>query len=147
MCIRDRSAAASLDEIGDAAAAAAARRGDDTAGAGGGTGHVTSLAVLHSYRRNGVALGLMDALHNQMSLCHGAGRAQLHVRCSNEAALRLYASTLRYKVAERISRYYHDDEDAFLMALDLDQLVEPIAPGIDDMVPRGADVLPRGAAA
>ena len=81
---------------------------------------MTSLAVLHSYRRNGVALGLMDALHNQMSLCHGAGRAQLHVRCSNEAALRLYASTLRYKVAERISRYYHDGEDAFLMALDLD---------------------------
>ena len=132
---------------------------------------MTSLAVLHSYRRNGVALGLMDALHNQMSLCHGAGRAQLHVRCSNEAALRLYASTLRYKVAERISRYYHDGEDAFLMALDLDQLdptavdaagddgvftdtrtvvdgllVAPPAPEpVDGLM--NADVVPRGAAA
>ncbi|CAN0103291.1 unnamed protein product, partial [Phaeothamnion confervicola] len=89
-------------------------------------GHVTSLAVLPPYRRLGVGRKLMEGLHEQMRTSHGAGTSRLHVRVSNEGALRLYRDVLRYSVVSVIKHYYADSEDAYLMQSDLRQLPSPL---------------------
>ena len=48
--------------------------------------------------------------------------ARLHVRCSNAAALQLYAG-LGYDVVDVVQGYYHDGEAAYLMSADLAKLV------------------------
>jgi len=73
-------------------------------------GHVTSLAVMPAYRRQGLAAALMDQLHHQLN----TDRVGLHVRPSNQAATRLY-ERLGYRVHERIPSYYHDGEDGYYM--------------------------------
>jgi len=83
------------------------------------TGHVSSLAVLHDYRRHGIAKNLMDILHVQMKKHYSALSSTLHVRCQNKAAQRLYLDTLGYNVVEVVHQYYQDGADAFFMRLDL----------------------------
>mmetsp|Transcript_26828 Transcript_26828/g.104161 ORF Transcript_26828/g.104161 Transcript_26828/m.104161 type:complete len:144 (-) Transcript_26828:481-912(-) len=61
-------------------------------------GHITSLAVLRSYRRMGIARKLMEAAHRAMQETFQAKYASLHVRKSNAAAKHLYVDTLGYKV-------------------------------------------------
>ena len=56
------------------------------------TGHVTSLAVLHDFRRRGVAASLMNQLHSHLEHSHGVSQVGLHVRQGNEAATKLYES-------------------------------------------------------
>ncbi|EEC46524.1 n-acetyl transferase [Phaeodactylum tricornutum CCAP 1055/1] len=77
-------------------------------------GHVTSLAVLPSHRRQGLAQTLMEQLHYHLISCYGVDSVGLHVRVSNEAAGKLY-SQHGYEEAEQISSYYQDGEDAFFM--------------------------------
>ena len=76
-------------------------------------GHVSSLAVLPDYRRQGLAQLLLDQFHHHLipQQCSFAG---LHVRKSNTAAVQLYES-LGYEPFSTIAAYYEDGEDAYYM--------------------------------
>lgn len=54
-----------------------------------------------------------------MAESHRAHFVSLHVRVSNNAALRLYRDTLGFQVENIESRYYADGEDAYAMNMDL----------------------------
>ena len=83
-------------------------------------GHVTSLAVLDGFRRQGLARELMNQLHYHLETCYGVDSVGLHVRQSNTPAERLY-KRFGYEAAERIPGYYQDGEDAFFMKKRLQQ--------------------------
>jgi ribosomal protein S18 acetylase RimI-like enzyme len=72
-------------------------------------GHVTSLAVRSHARRLGIASSLLRQLHYHLRECHGADSVGLHVRVSNEAAVRLYCAE-GYDVADIMPLYYGDGE-------------------------------------
>jgi ribosomal protein S18 acetylase RimI-like enzyme len=81
-------------------------------------GHVTSLAVLEEYRRQGLAAALMEQLHYHLETRHGCTEVGLHVRTSNRAAARLYQRD-GYEVESVIPHYYQDGEDAYFMRKNL----------------------------
>ena len=70
---------------------------------------MTSLAVCSHARRLGIASSLLRQLHYHLHECHDAGSVGLHVRISNEAAVRLYC-TEGYGVADIMPLYYGDGE-------------------------------------
>ena len=76
-------------------------------------GHITSLAVLRSHRRMGLATKLMEASQRDMYECYNAEYCSLHVRKSNKAAFHLYSVTLKYAVHEVEKKYYADGENAY----------------------------------
>ena len=78
-------------------------------------GHITSVAVLRSHRKMGIATKLMRVAHAAMETTFGAKYVSLHVRVGNRAALTLYRDTLGYKVHETEAKYYADQEDAYDM--------------------------------
>jgi hypothetical protein len=61
-------------------------------------GHVTSISVLRTYRRLGLANKLMLLSQTAMRDVFGAKYVSLHVRVSNRAALGLYTETLGFTV-------------------------------------------------
>ncbi|GMH30633.1 hypothetical protein Nepgr_032476 [Nepenthes gracilis] len=65
-------------------------------------GHITSLAVLRTHRKLGLATKLMTAAQNAMEQ-------------SNRAAFKLYTETLGYKIHDVEAKYYADGEDAYDM--------------------------------
>jgi N-alpha-acetyltransferase 10/11 len=60
-------------------------------------GHITSLSVMRSYRRLGIAQKLMQHAQKAMQDNFGSSYVSLHVRKSNRAALSLYRDNLSYK--------------------------------------------------
>mmetsp|Transcript_124339 Transcript_124339/g.215524 ORF Transcript_124339/g.215524 Transcript_124339/m.215524 type:complete len:220 (-) Transcript_124339:12-671(-) len=78
-------------------------------------GHITSLAVLRSHRKLGIATRLMRASQVDMEHIFGAEYVSLHVRVSNEAATHLYQTTLGFRVNDIETKYYADNEDAYDM--------------------------------
>ncbi|XP_042515422.1 N-terminal acetyltransferase A complex catalytic subunit NAA10 [Macadamia integrifolia] len=78
-------------------------------------GHITSLAVLRTHRKLGLATKLMTAAQNAMEQVFGAEYVSLHVRRSNRAAFNLYTETLGYKIHDVEAKYYADGEDAYDM--------------------------------
>lgn len=60
-------------------------------------GHITSLAVMRSHRRLGLAEQLMSLSQSSMREVFKAAYVSLHVRVSNKAALHLYQETLKFK--------------------------------------------------
>ncbi|KAI3653438.1 hypothetical protein MP228_001385 [Amoeboaphelidium protococcarum] len=78
-------------------------------------GHITSLAVMRTYRRLGLAEKLMTQSQKAMKECFGAHYVSLHVRKSNRAALSLYRDTLKFSVNDVEKKYYADGEDAYMM--------------------------------
>ncbi|KAJ5893881.1 N-terminal acetyltransferase A complex catalytic subunit ard1 [Penicillium taxi] len=82
-------------------------------------GHITSLSVMRTHRRLGIAERLMRMSQRAMAESHRANYVSLHVRVSNIAALRLYRDTLAFEVEKIESKYYADGEDAYAMKLDL----------------------------
>lgn len=84
-------------------------------------GHITSLAVLRTHRKCGIATMLMRQAHARMSECFGATYCSLHVRYTNMAAYHLYSQTLGYTVKDVEKGYYADGEDAYYMKCDFDQ--------------------------
>ncbi|EIW82348.1 acyl-CoA N-acyltransferase [Coniophora puteana RWD-64-598 SS2] len=84
-------------------------------------GHVTSISVLRSYRRLGLAKKLMIQSQEAMTRIYRAKFVSLHVRKSNRAALSLYRDTLGFTVKKVESKYYADGEDAYAMELSLSQ--------------------------
>lgn len=75
-------------------------------------GHVSSLAVLPEFRRQGLASQLLDAFHERVE--RKCQSASLHCRTSNDAAVRLYEAS-GYGVSYTIPNYYEDGEDAYFM--------------------------------
>merc|ERR1712086_96964 len=84
-------------------------------------GHITSLAVLRSHRKLGLATKLMRAAQASMVEAFEAKHVSLHVRKSNMAAYHLYSQTLGYEVKDIAKAYYADSEDAYEMELDFDK--------------------------
>ncbi|PKY00869.1 putative N-acetyltransferase complex ARD1 subunit [Aspergillus campestris IBT 28561] len=82
-------------------------------------GHITSLSVMRTHRRLGIAERLMRMAQRAMSESHRASYVSLHVRVSNTAALRLYRDTLGFQVEDVENKYYADGEDAYAMRMDL----------------------------
>eukprot|EP01006_Ploeotia_vitrea_P016829 TRINITY_DN47744_c0_g1_i1.p1 TRINITY_DN47744_c0_g1~~TRINITY_DN47744_c0_g1_i1.p1 ORF type:complete len:226 (+),score=30.39 TRINITY_DN47744_c0_g1_i1:25-678(+) len=78
-------------------------------------GHITSVAVLRSHRKLGIATRLMKSTQVDMKDMFGAEYVSLHVRKSNAAAIHLYQETLGFRVHDIESRYYADSEDAYDM--------------------------------
>jgi ribosomal protein S18 acetylase RimI-like enzyme len=78
-------------------------------------GHVTSVAVNDDFRGFGVGKALMTALHNHLDTEHNVVGVALHVRVSNTTAIKLYADSFQYEVAEVCKAYYEDGEDAYVM--------------------------------
>lgn len=78
-------------------------------------GHITSLSVLRTHRKCGLATKLMTASHNRMTESFDAHHVALHVRKSNRAAFHLYSQTLDYEIRDVERGYYADGEDAYDM--------------------------------
>ncbi|QIW98139.1 hypothetical protein AMS68_003657 [Peltaster fructicola] len=85
-------------------------------------GHITSLSVMRTHRRLGLAEKLMRQSQRAMFEVFGAVYVSLHVRVSNVAALALYRDTLGFKVGGVEASYYADGEDAYSMRMDLEYL-------------------------
>ena len=126
-------------------------------------GHITSLSVMRTHRRLGIAEKLMrqsrrfcfsTPLTRQvltrrtttelaMVETFGAQYVSLHVRVSNKAALHLYRDTLGFNTEKTESKYYADGEDAFSMKLDLsfirDQIREEAEEGQEKKGESGED--------
>ncbi|KAF8469139.1 N-terminal acetyltransferase A complex catalytic subunit ard1 [Kalaharituber pfeilii] len=82
-------------------------------------GHITSLSVMRTHRRLGLAEKLMKQSQKAMVECFGAKYVSLHVRVSNQAALHLYQNTLQFENEKIEPKYYADGEDAYSMRKDL----------------------------
>merc|ERR1712072_1439991 len=78
-------------------------------------GHITSLAVLRSHRKLGIASKLMRASMAVMEETFNAEYVSLHVRYTNRAAFALYSSTLGFEIHDIEKGYYADKEDAYDM--------------------------------
>eukprot|EP00930_Biecheleria_cincta_P071220 TRINITY_DN58732_c0_g1_i1.p1 TRINITY_DN58732_c0_g1~~TRINITY_DN58732_c0_g1_i1.p1 ORF type:complete len:221 (-),score=65.00 TRINITY_DN58732_c0_g1_i1:146-808(-) len=78
-------------------------------------GHITSLAVMRSYRRLGIATNLMRASIATMEECFNSEFVSLHVRYTNRAAFSLYSNTLGFEIQDIEKGYYADKEDAYDM--------------------------------
>lgn len=78
-------------------------------------GHITSLAVLRSHRKLGVATRVMKGALEEMDTQYKAHYCSLHVRRTNEAALHLYQESLGFRCVEIDAEYYMDNEDAYHM--------------------------------
>ena len=78
-------------------------------------GHITSLAVLRSHRKQGLAAKLMNAAQEAMEESFNAEYVSLHVRKSNRAAFTLYTQSLKYEINDIEAKYYADSEDAYDM--------------------------------
>lgn len=78
-------------------------------------GHITSLAVLRTYRKCGIATKMMKQAHLRQKECFDSHHCSLHVRYTNRAAFHLYSLTLGYEVSMVEKGYYADGEDAYSM--------------------------------
>lgn len=75
--------------------------------------HITSIAVDSNYRRAGIGKRLLiNALVSAKKMYLLS--CSLHVRVSNEAAIKLYES-LNFNKIRIKEKYYEDGEDAYLM--------------------------------
>lgn len=95
-------------------------------------GHITSLSVMRTHRRLGLAEKLMRQSQRAMAEIYGGHYVSLHVRVSNVAALHLYRDTLGFIVDKTEAKYYADGEDAFSMRMDLSDLKPIDAEGEDE---------------
>merc|ERR1712228_320022 len=75
-------------------------------------GHITSLAVLRTHRKLGLATKLMIASEKQMMDVYDADYVSLHVRETNHAAYHLYSVSLKFQRYDTEKGYYADGEDA-----------------------------------
>jgi len=78
-----------------------------------GAAHLTTIGVAPEHRRRGLARRLLDSLEERLKE-KDVGTVMLEVRVSNIAAQNLYRAA-DYYVVQRISNYYNNGEDCFLM--------------------------------
>ena len=84
-------------------------------------GHITSISVLRSHRKLGIATKLMRASQFAMRTIYDAEYCSLHVRVGNRAAIALYKDTLGFEVLKVEDKYYADGEDAYDMRVYLNK--------------------------
>ncbi|KAJ1641871.1 N-terminal acetyltransferase A complex catalytic subunit ard1 [Coemansia asiatica] len=99
-----------------------AKMNDDSGAESPLDGHITSLSVMRSYRRLGLAERLMNQAQRAMVELYGSKCVSLHVRVSNKAAFSLYKNTLKFDVDHTEKKYYADGEDAYAMKKNLEGL-------------------------
>ncbi|CAI6337958.1 unnamed protein product [Periconia digitata] len=87
-------------------------------------GHITSLSVMRTHRRLGLAEKLMRQSQRAMHETFSAHYVSLHVRVSNTAALHLYRDTLGFTVDKIEEKYYADGENAYSMRMEMSALRE-----------------------
>jgi len=78
-------------------------------------GHITSLAVMRTYRKTGLATKLMNLSQRSMVEIYNVSYVSLHVRETNFAAYHLYKDTLNFEQHGIELKYYADGENAFDM--------------------------------
>ncbi len=82
-----------------------------------GTGHITTIGIAPEHRRRGLAKKLL--LHAEEALnLRGISIVRLEVRAGNIAAQNLYRRH-NYSIVQRLSHYYNNGEDGFLMVKSL----------------------------
>ncbi|TNV72803.1 hypothetical protein FGO68_gene15891 [Halteria grandinella] len=84
-------------------------------------GHITSISVLRSHRKLGIATKLMRASQFAMKTIYDAEYCSLHVRRGNRAAISLYKDVLGFQVMKIDDKYYADGEDALDMRVYLQE--------------------------
>lgn len=90
--------------------------------------HITSLSVLRTHRKLGIATKLMRAAHDQMIKVLKCHSCSLRVRVTNRAAISLYTNVLGYQIQGVEDKYYADGEDAYDMSIEFNQpFVMPIS--------------------
>jgi len=77
-------------------------------------GHIFSIAVSDKFRGRGIGSNLMEAVETQLTSVHNVHFITLHVRESNVVGIRLYTSTMGYKI-KKTMKYYPDGENALYM--------------------------------
>ena len=87
-------------------------------------GHITSISVLRSHRKLGIATKLMKASEYAMMTVFDAEYVSLHVRVTNRAAIALYKDVLGFEIVSVDEKYYADGEDAYDMKLYFKKLKE-----------------------
>lgn len=78
-------------------------------------GHITSISILRTYRRLGIATKLMKQTLHMMKEYYNANFCSLHVRASNQPAFNMYNKVLGFEVVGLELGYYADGEDAYNM--------------------------------
>jgi ribosomal-protein-alanine N-acetyltransferase len=82
-----------------------------------GAGHITTLGVAPEHRRRGLAQKLL-ARAEEALIKRNINLVRLEVRVSNTAAQKLYKD-LGYAAVQRLSHYYINGDDGFLMVKSL----------------------------
>ncbi len=78
-----------------------------------GAGHITTICVAPEHRRRGVAKLLLE--HTEGALAaRSISTVMLEVRVSNHSARELYIQS-GYTVMQRVTKYYNNGEDGYLM--------------------------------
>src|SRR5262249_17777727 len=88
-----------------------------------GTGHVIALGVDPDHRRRGFARWLMECVEDGFR-ARGVTTLRLEVRSGNIAAQRLYMK-LGYLIVERMTKYYSNGDDGFLMVKSIGDVSPP----------------------
>jgi len=83
----------------------------------GSSGHVITVDILPEYRRCGLGTALMERAHERLRHME-ARRVRLEASVENPSAIAFYQK-LGYQIVGRISRYYLDSIDAWVMSKDL----------------------------
>ncbi|MCQ2819832.1 MAG: GNAT family N-acetyltransferase [archaeon] len=78
-------------------------------------GHITSISVLRTYRRLGLASKLMKKAIEMQQEYFDADYITLNVRVSNRPAFHLYHDVLGFDIINLEKSYYADGEDAYKM--------------------------------
>jgi ribosomal-protein-alanine N-acetyltransferase len=78
-----------------------------------GTGHITTIGTAPEHRRRGLALILLQYAEEALKK-RGVSVVMLEVRVSNVAAQNLYRGE-NYSIVQRLTKYYNNGEDGFLM--------------------------------
>jgi len=84
-------------------------------------GHIISIGVLPEARRIGIGYNMLLRALRALKYHYKATEVYLEVRVSNTPAINLYKK-LEFTIVDVIKRYYHDGEDAYLMARSLKDL-------------------------
>ena len=82
-----------------------------------GIAHITTIGVAPEHRRRGIAERLLESLDEAL-IERGIASIILEVRVGNYAAQSLY-KTCGYSLTQRLSSYYNDGEDGYLMVKSL----------------------------
>jgi len=98
-------------------------------------GHVFSVGVLHEYRRRGIASALL-ALGFKAMMSRGVKEIFLEVRVSNIPAIKLYEK-FRMKIVDELPKYYADGENAYVMAVRVEDCEDIVDEIVDYLVKNG----------